>query len=382
MPEGCPDPILAYNFIMDFNGPPFKPEEADVLRAVKLAAELGFEVFVPDAMWFPQPGDWRWDPPRFPRGVRPIEQFVHDHGLRLGLWCAWTNGGLSEHPDALSVRRHADWFDTDFGPDWRPAAFIGGRLCLASAAAQRWATKTTQRIIAQQKLDYFKHDIDPLVESCDKKTHQHRYGVDVSYWATIHYYEIQEAMRAAFPNLILENCSGGGRIKDYGAMQRAHYIVSTDTLSNLPNRQSIYDSSFAMPPLVLQCYTLENYYGFAKGRGRRPGTVPVAKRHDGRLADRPGQHAKVGAGGVRISEAGDGSVQAMDPADPPRREGPPRPLTTRREDLGWDVLLEPQPQQGHTLRLPARFCRPHADRPPQGPGSREQVPAVVRGRLH
>jgi len=271
MPEGCPDPILAYNFIMDFDGPPFKPKEADVLRAAKLAAELGFEVFVPDAMWFPQPGDWRWDPARFPRGVPPIEEFVHDRGLRMGLWCAWTNGGLSEHADALSVRRHADWFNGDFAPDWRPSAFIGGRLCLASAAARRWSAETTQRIVAQQKLDYFKHDIDPLVESCDKETHRHGYSVDVSYWATIHYYEIQESLRASFPNLILENCSGGGRIKDFGAMQRAHYIVSTDTLSNLPNRQSIYDSSFAMPPLVLQCYTLEDYYAFARGKGDGPG---------------------------------------------------------------------------------------------------------------
>jgi hypothetical protein len=36
--------------------------------------------------------------------------------------------------------------------------------------------------------------------------------------------------------------------------------VTTDTLSALPDRQSIYDSTFAFPPAVLMAYTYENYY--------------------------------------------------------------------------------------------------------------------------
>ena len=74
------------------------------------------------------------------------------------------------------------------------------------------------------------------------------------------YYEVQEKLRAAFPNIILENCSGGGHIKDFGIVQRTHYTVTTDTLSNLPDRQSIYDSTFAFPPTVLQAYTYEWEY--------------------------------------------------------------------------------------------------------------------------
>jgi hypothetical protein len=33
-----------------------------------------------------------------------------------------------------------------------------------------------------------------------------------------------------------------------------------DTLSSLPDRQGIYDSSFAFPPAILMDYTYENYY--------------------------------------------------------------------------------------------------------------------------
>ncbi len=91
LPKAQPYPTLAYNLYLDSGGE--KAQEADVLRSAATCKDLGFETFVPDAMWFPQAGDWRWDPARFPRSVGPIEQFVHQNGMKLGLWVAWTQGG-------------------------------------------------------------------------------------------------------------------------------------------------------------------------------------------------------------------------------------------------------------------------------------------------
>jgi len=261
VPEDIPDPTLAYNLYLDAGGA--SATEADVLRSAALCRDIGFETFMPDAMWFPACGDWRWDPARFPNGVGPIEQFVHGAGMRLALWCAWTNGGVAEDPGALSVRGpvgHADWFDSDYGADWKPGPFYGARVCLGCDEARAWATAKTQWLAGHHKLDYLKHDCGPIITQCGKKTHRHRYGVDASYWATMGYYEVQEKLRQAYPRLILENCSGGGHIKDFGAMRRTHYVVTTDTLSNLPDRQSIYDSTYAFPPMVLQAYTYEREY--------------------------------------------------------------------------------------------------------------------------
>jgi len=47
-----------------------------------------------------------------------------------------------------------------------------------------------------------------------------------------------------------------------------HYIVTTDTLSALPDRQSLYDSTFAFPPAVLMAYTYENFYNHDADRPR------------------------------------------------------------------------------------------------------------------
>ena len=270
LPEDIPDPILAYNLYLDAGGP--KAKEADVLRSAAFCADLGFEAFMPDAMWFPECGDWRWDPARFPKGVTPIEEFVHGKGMKLALWCAWTNGGISADPGALSVRGpvgHPDWFGGDFKEHWKPGPFYGGSICLGSPEAKAWAIEKTQWLVGNHKLDYLKHDCGPIVNACNKKDHRHHYGVDASYWATMGYYEVQEKLRAAYPRVILENCSGGGHIKDYGIMRRTHYVVTTDTLSNLPDRQSIYDSTFALPPLILQAYTYEREY---KVPGDDPGS--------------------------------------------------------------------------------------------------------------
>jgi len=259
--RGIPDPVLAYNLYLDAGGN--EATEAAVLRSADLCRQMGFEVFVPDAMWFPETGDWRWDPARFPGGVRPIERAVHEAGMRLGLWCAWTNGGASEYPGALSVRgpqARPSWFHDDYGPGWQVGAFWGARLCLACAEARQWAVAETHRLMREFKLDYLKHDISPIVTRCNKTGHAHAHTTDVSYWATLGYYRVMESLLASFPSLLLENCSGGGHIKDFGAVRRSHYVVTTDTLSNLPDRQSIYDSTFALPPLVLQAYTYNNAY--------------------------------------------------------------------------------------------------------------------------
>ena len=201
MPKDCPDPLLTYNIF--FKG----DNEERLMTHLKLAHEFGFEAFVVDAIWFPGAwetyrGPWIWDLKRYPNGVKPFEEFCHSHGMKFGQWVAW--GHNFDQAEAL-----------------------------------------TQRIVAENKLDYFKHDLDGLIPGG-------------GYDGTLGYYKVQQSLSKTYPELILENCCGGGTIKDFGAMSRAHYVVTTDVLSSLPDRMGIYDSTFAFPPLVLQNYTWLN----------------------------------------------------------------------------------------------------------------------------
>ena len=257
-PDGYAHPTLAYNLYLDGGGA--NADEKSVLRSAALAKELGFETFVVDAMWFPQSGDWRWDPKRFPHGSRPIEEYVHTHDMKLGLWMAYTHGSNSDDPSAMSITRHPDWFASP--PKLDPEGHINWNalIDLGYDPARDWVEKSTQRVTAEYKLDYFKTDYTPIVTNCQQTNHRHHYGVDVSYWSTLGYYAVQEALMQKFPDLILEGCSGSGHIKDFGDIRRVHMIAINDTLSSLPNRQAIYDSTFAFPPAVLMDYTYENFY--------------------------------------------------------------------------------------------------------------------------
>ena len=257
-PKGYAHPTLAYNLYLDGGGA--NADEKSVLRSAALAKELGFETFVVDAMWFPQSGDWRWDPKRFPHGAQPIEEYVHSHGMKLGLWMAYTHGSDSDDPRAMSITKHPDWFAAPPKLDPKGHLNWNALIDLGYDPARDWAENATQRVVSEYKLDYFKTDYSPIVTSCQQTNHRHHYGVDVSYWSTLGYYAVQEALMEKFPDLILEGCSGSGHIKDFGDIRRVHMIAMNDTLSSLPNRQAIYDSSFAFPPAVLMDYTYENHY--------------------------------------------------------------------------------------------------------------------------
>jgi Melibiase/Glycosyl hydrolase family 36 C-terminal domain len=257
-PSGYLHPTLAYNLYLDAGGA--KAEEKGVLQSAALAKDLGFETFVVDAMWFPQSGDWRWDPTRFPHGPQPIEEYLHSHDMKFGLWMAYTHGSDSDDPRAMSITKHADWFATPPKLDPKKEINWDAEIDLGSDAARDWVEKATQQAVSEYKLDYFKTDYSPIVTSCQQTSHRHHYGVDVSYWSTLGYYAVQEALMQKFPDLILEGCSGSGHIKDFGDISRVHMIAINDTLSSLPNRQGIYDSTYAFPPAVLMDYTYENYY--------------------------------------------------------------------------------------------------------------------------
>jgi alpha-galactosidase len=100
---------------------------------------------------------------------------------------------------------------------------------------------------------------------CSRTTHRHTASpIDVAYHATLGYYQVQDQLRASYPDLVFEDCCDGGHIVDYGIMQRTHYISITDTYDPLSNRRAIYDSSYAVPPSMCECY-VENRTGKTLG---------------------------------------------------------------------------------------------------------------------
>ncbi|MBS0388455.1 MAG: alpha-galactosidase, partial [Proteobacteria bacterium] len=264
--DALPLPTLGYAYYYDGNQPGTQTEQ-DVLASAQLAKSLGFETYLVDAMWFPQSGDWRWDPSRFPHGAKPIADFLHANGMHFGLWMAWTQASTSTDPGALTYEAHPGWFThvpIFAARDSAPAAVDNinwtAQIDVGNDQARSWVETETQRVVRDYGIDYLKTDFSPIAIHSEAQPLRGNHKSDVSYWSTLGYYRIQSQLLEHFPHLRLEGCSMGGKIKDFGNIAHVHAIVGTDTLSALTDRQSLYDTSVMFPPSTIELYTYDAVY--------------------------------------------------------------------------------------------------------------------------
>lgn len=252
-------------------------DEQIASRMLRDAADLGFEMFHVDAGWFRGVGDWYPNPTKFPHGLQSIADEVHAHGMKFGLWVDWTQAALDTAPGALNVRdpEVKDWLTTDLPVSWKPDEFKGQTIDIGAPKAKAWALRETNRIVNDYKLDMLEHDGYLVAQGCDASDHPHAppdplnrctyrdagfvfthssNSTDVSYHAVRAYYDIQSNLRREHPGLLLEVCNDGGRMVDFGSAAHGDYFSITDTYDPLSNRRAFYDTSFALPPAMLEAY--------------------------------------------------------------------------------------------------------------------------------
>ena len=247
------------------------------LRMIRDSADLGVDMFHVDAGWFRSVGDWHPNLQKFPHGLAVIADDAHKHGLKFGLWVAWTQAGLSTEPGALNARdpKVHDWMVTDLPADWKPEPFKGKTIDLGVPEAKLWAQKEVERIVTDYHLDMLEHDGYLVAHGCDRTDHPHAapdplnkciykswgsYWVDssnstdVSYHAVRAYYDIYSKLRQDHPGLLFEMCNDGGRMVDFGSAAHGDYFSITDTYDPLSNRRAFYDTSHVLPSAMLESY--------------------------------------------------------------------------------------------------------------------------------
>jgi Melibiase/Glycosyl hydrolase family 36 C-terminal domain len=252
--------------------------EKQARAMIRDSAELGFEMFHLDAGWFRGVGDWYPDPQKFPNGLASVADYAHSLGLKFGLWMDWAQASLDRHPGSLYINdpKTRDWLITDPPPNWKQGdEFKGITIDLGVPAAHDWAAATVSRVVKDYHLDMLEHDGYVVAQGCDRSDHPHappdpthirRFedsgflwvessnSTDVSYHATRSYYDIYSHLREAYPNLLLEICNDGGRMVDFGSAAHGDYFSTSDAYDPLSNRRAFYDSSYVLPPAMLESY--------------------------------------------------------------------------------------------------------------------------------
>jgi alpha-galactosidase len=223
--------------------------EAGLKREIDLAAEVGAELFVVDAGWYgPEPnrwgqnvGDWyagAW----LPNDLNPVREYARQKGLPFGLWVEIESIG-----SATKLRRqHPDWVLTR---DAKPLA--GGRLLdLTNPAVTAWMESEVARIIRKYDLDLFRVDYNSTAEEGGNRI---RYGfTENTLWRHVDaLYAMLDRLRKQFPNVIFQNCAGGGGRLDLGMMSRFQNTELSDWLRAPRGLKILNGMTWILPPEIL-----------------------------------------------------------------------------------------------------------------------------------
>ena len=200
---------------------------AKIARVKQL--EILPEVFWMDAGWYQGGGEnwqvtgtWSADKQRFPNSLRPIADAIHQSGSKFLVWF---------EPERVAggtklAKEHENWLLKL--PDGKKNIHTGNQdflLNLGNKEACEWLTNYISGFIKEEGIDYYRQDfnIDPMPywEANDKPD---RVGIsEIRHIEGL--YAFWDTLLVRFPNLIIDNCSSGGRRIDLETMSRSLPLV-------------------------------------------------------------------------------------------------------------------------------------------------------------
>jgi alpha-galactosidase len=234
---------------------PGDPAVGDMKRLASTALELGAEVFVLDGGWhvnesdpvrddpWQSTGDWHANPRLFPNGLRELSDHCHKIGIGFGIWFEPEGIGYSS---GLRTR-HPEWHHWINGR--APAADKRAILHLGVPEARAHVRDVMLRIIRDTGATWVKWDFNADLVSggwpAGTPDALARKDPVLAHYEGL--YQLQEELRAAVPDLVLEMCASGGGRFDGRILRHAHTNWMSDQANPLKNLSIHFGSQLAHP---------------------------------------------------------------------------------------------------------------------------------------
>lgn len=217
---------------------------------MKQMAEMGAEIFIIDAGWECPPSypiDWPGyngmnvpDEERYPNGLEEVIDYCHELGMKFALWVEIER--LGEKSDVF--KEHPEWIAGDlFGHK------NGGYLDMTVPEAAEWAESELTRIISTYKMDLLRVDYNisgSQYFAIRDAVPGHRECLSLRHFDAV--YKMYQKLKRKFPNVIFENCAGGGGRTDLGMMKSFHHTWVSDW-QKAPRAVAITNGmTMALPP--------------------------------------------------------------------------------------------------------------------------------------
>jgi alpha-galactosidase len=226
-----------------------RENEPGLKRDVDVAHAIGTEMYVVDAGWYGNEpnrwwyntGDWHagaW----LPNGLEPVVEHAHELGMKFGLWVEVEAAGENS-----TLRRER--------PEWRllrdgePVA-RGRALDLTKPDVSAWIESEIERIIRQYKLDMFRidhnHELDP---AGNRRVDGFTEDLTWRYYEA--FYGIVDRVRAKFPDVVFQDCAGGGGRLDWGTLMHFHNAELSDWMRMPRGLKILNGVTMSLPPEIL-----------------------------------------------------------------------------------------------------------------------------------
>lgn len=239
-------PILINNWeatYFDFN-------EEKILDIAKEASKMGIEMLVMDDGWFGNRyddnralGDWEVNEEKLKGGLKKLVDEVNALGMEFGIW--FEPEMIS--PESKLYEEHPDWAIAipNRTPGLARNQFV---LDISRKEVRDCIVEKICKVLHSANIKYVKWDMNrPLSDIGSACLPADRQG-ELYHRFTLGMYEMQERMLAEFPDLLLENCSGGGARFDPGMLYYSPQIWCSDDTDAI-ERLAIQESTSMMYPL-------------------------------------------------------------------------------------------------------------------------------------
>ena len=221
-------PILINNWEATY----FDFDDDKLVAIAREAKKLGIEMLVMDDGWFGKRdgdesglGDWFVNESKLRGGLKSLVERVNAEGMQFGIWFE----PEMVSPDSELYRAHPDWAIQVPGRE-----ITMGRhqyvLDITRPEVADHVYDRMTRILRSANIAYVKWDMNrslaDIGSACLDSEHMgeffHRYVLAL--------YRMQERLIRDFPDLLLENCTGGGGRFDAGMLYYSPQIWTSDNM--------------------------------------------------------------------------------------------------------------------------------------------------------
>jgi len=234
-------------------------EEGQIALAEKAAA-LGVDRFVMDDGWFGQRktdhaglGDWYVNKQKFPHGLKPLIDKVHELKMDFGLWVE----PEMVNPDSDLYRAHPDWVLNFPG---RPRSEQRNQLVLnlARQDVRDYVLGFLDKLLNENDIAFLKWDYNRnwSEPGWDQLPPAEQKEVYVAFIRNL--YWVLGELKKRHPKVEIESCSGGGGRVDLGILQYTDEVWPSDNTDPFDRLTQQDGFTYAYTPQVMMAWVTDS----------------------------------------------------------------------------------------------------------------------------